>query len=101
MHAFTQQIIDVIQTIPPGKILSYGRVAALAGNPQAARQVARVLHAMSEKYELPWHRVVSASGRISLPEGRGYELQRAMLESEGVYLSGSGCIDLDRYLWIP
>ena len=101
MQVFTQQIIDVIRAIPQGKVLSYGRVAALSGNPKGARQVARILSAMSEKHDLPWHRVVNASGRISLPRGRGYELQEALLESEGVVLSECGLIDLDRYLWIP
>ena len=101
MQVFTQQIIDVVRAIPQGKVLSYGRVAALSGNPKGARQVARILSVMSEKYGLPWHRVLNASGRISLPRGRGYELQQALLESEGVVLSKCGSIDLDRYLWIP
>lgn len=101
MNAFTRQVIDVIRSIPKGCVTSYGRVAALAGNPRGARQVSRILHSMSQKHELPWHRVVNASGKISLPEGRGYELQKALLESEGVFPSPSGVIDLDRYLWIP
>ncbi|WP_020589239.1 MGMT family protein [Desulfobacter curvatus] len=56
---------------------------------------------MSQKHDLPWHRVVNASGKIRLPRGRGYELQKALLESEGVFMSRQGCIDLDTYLWIP
>jgi len=101
MDPFTRQIIDVIAAIPEGRVTSYGRVAALAGNPRGARQVSRILHAMSQTYDLPWHRVVNASGKISLPRGRGYELQKALLESEGVFLSQAGRINLDRYLWIP
>jgi len=99
MNTFTRQIVDVIRAIPKGRVTSYGRVAALAGNPRAARQVSRILHTMSQKHELPWHRVVNASGRISLPKGRGYELQKALLESEGVFVSSSGAVDLSTYLW--
>ena len=99
MNTFTRQIVDVIRAIPKGRVTSYGRVAALAGNPRAARQVSRILHTMSQKHELPWHRVVNASGKISLPRGRGYELQKALLESEGVFVSSSGAVDLSTYLW--
>jgi len=99
IHPFTQGILDVIQAIPEGCVLSYGRVAALAGNPRGARQVSRILHSMSRKHDLPWHRVVNAAGRISLPRGRGYELQKALLESEGVYFSPAHTIDLTIYLW--
>ena len=99
MNTFTRQIIDVIRAIPEGCVTSYGRVATLAGNPRGARQVSRILHSMSEKHELPWHRVVNASGKISLPRGRGFELQKALLESEGIFASPSGNVDLDIYLW--
>lgn len=101
MEPFTRQIVGVIKAIPEGRVTSYGRVATLAGNPRGARQVARILHTMSQKHGLPWHRVVNASGKISLPRGRGYELQKALLESEGVFLSRSGRIDLGSYLWEP
>lgn len=98
---FTQKVLTVIQSIPPGRVSSYGRVAALAGNSRGARQVSRILHAMSRKYDLPWHRVINAAGRISLPRGRGYELQKALLEFEGVFFPSSQIIDLSVYLWVP
>lgn len=101
MNNDTRHIIHVIKSIPSGKVLSYGRVAALAGNPRGARQVSRVLHAMSQKHALPWHRVINARGEISLPRGRGFELQKALLEEEGVAVSGRGRVDLDHYLWVP
>ncbi len=98
IQPFTRNILNVIQAIPEGCVLSYGRVAALAGNPCGARQVSRILHSMSRKHDLPWHRVVNASGRISLPRGEGYELQKALLESEGVHFSPSQRIDLSVHL---
>lgn len=99
--SYTEKVLAVIRSIPSGRVLSYGRVAALAGNPRGARQVSRILHAMSRKHDLPWHRVVNASGRISLPRGRGYELQKALLESEGICFSLSHTIDFSEYLWVP
>lgn len=83
-------ILDVIRAIPRGKTAAYGQIATMAGNPRGARQVARVLHALSEKRALPWHRVVNRSGRISLPmEGAGAR-QAALLRAEGVAVSAAG-----------
>ncbi len=96
---FTQKILQVIKKIPKGKVISYGRVAFLAGNPGGSRQVSRILHSMSSKHDLPWHRVVNVKGKISLPRGRGYELQKALLESEGVCFSKVDTIDFAIYLW--
>jgi len=101
METFHRIVIDLIKKIPPGRVSTYGRIAALAGNPRAARQVVRALHSSSAKEELPWHRVVDARGRIALPPGAGAELQRAMLEREGIVFGADGGIDLDRYLWKP
>ena len=66
---FTKDVIRIIFNIPEGKVLSYGRVAFLAGSPRGARQVTRILHSSSGKYGLPWHRVIKAQGRMSLPQG--------------------------------
>ena len=100
MHTpFTQAVIEVLKNIPEGRVLTYGRAAALAGNTRAARQVSRLLHSLSRKYELPWHRVINAQGRISLKPGQGLEEQQALLEAEGVVISPSGRIDLNIYLW--
>jgi len=98
---FTQAVIKVILSIPYGKVSTYGRVAAMAGNARAARQVARVLHTCSQGEELPWHRVVNREGRISLKKYHGYEEQKALLEKEGVLFSVEECIDLEEYLWVP
>lgn len=98
---FTENVLTVIKAIPRGKVLSYGRIASLAGNSRGARQVSRILHSMSQKHDLPWHRVVNAQGRISLPRGRGYELQKALLVSEDICFSRRQCIDLSVYLWVP
>ena len=96
MTGFTAEIIKIISSVPEGKVISYGRAAALAGNPKGARQVARILHSMSGKYNLPWHRVVNSRGRISLPDGGGREEQICLLRQEGVKVSLDGEICLEK-----
>jgi methylated-DNA-protein-cysteine methyltransferase-like protein len=96
---FSAQIISVIKRIPSGRVASYGQIAALAGNPRAARTVIWLLHSSSGKEKLPWHRVINGRGMISLKPGNGYEEQRALLEREGVEFDLYGRIDLERYQW--
>ncbi len=98
-RSFQERAVDVIRSIPVGRVATYGLVAALAGNPRAARQVVRVLHSSSRKENLPWHRVVNREGRISLPPGRGYEMQRELLTGEGITFDENDRIDLRRFLW--
>jgi len=103
MNLFTERVITIIQGIPTGKVMSYGQVAAAAGSPRAARQVVRILHSMSKKYALPWHRIINAQGGISTPateDGEG-NLQRYLLEQEGVVFGLDGKIDLVMYRWFP
>lgn len=96
---FTTRVRDIIRSIPPGRVMTYGLVASRAGNRSGARQVARILHSSSDKYDLPWHRVINREGKISLPRGNGYELQKELLEEEGVVFDGNARIDLEEYLW--
>ena len=96
MQEFTQRVIEVIISIPAGRVMTYGAVAAAAGNARAARQVARVLHSMGESHGLPWHRVVNATGSVSL-RGEGGELQRGLLAAEGVECGLNGRIDLAQH----
>ncbi len=93
------RIVAVLKEIPEGRVTSYGRVAARAGLPGGARLVVRVLHSLTDKEGIPWHRVLRADGGIALPEGGGLELQRALLAREGVESSPAGKVDLGRYLW--
>ena len=101
MKSFHPQVIQIIKLIPWGKVASYGQISALAGNSKAARQVAWVLHSSSEKEGLPWHRVISSRGRISLKRGCGFEEQKKRLEAEGVKVGGLGRINLSIYGWEP
>ena len=97
---FTQRLVEVIKSIPRGNVATYGRLAAMAGNPRGARQVVRVLASLSAKEGLPWHRVINARGTISLT-GAGFDEQKALLQAEGVAVDGRGAIDLNAYKWRP
>ncbi len=97
MEEFTQAVITIIQNIPRGKVMTYGQIGTMAGNPWGARQVSRILHTMSQKYDLPWHRVINSKGEISLL-GHGALVQAQMLTDEGVVVKDFK-IDLKTYLF--
>jgi methylated-DNA-protein-cysteine methyltransferase-like protein len=84
--------------VPPGRVSSYRDIALTAGLPNGARQVARILHSMSQTQRLPWHRIIRANGGIALPAGGGREEQIALLRAEGVMVSDAGTVD-PRYFW--
>ena len=71
----------------------------MAGNPRAARQVSWILHSSSKKYNLPWHRVISSKGIISLKSLEDREYQKNLLEQEGIMVSDGFKVDLKKYLW--
>lgn len=81
--------------------MTYGQIAAEAGSPRGARQVVRILHSMSDKYELPWHRVVNARGEIALIDAEARFMQQHYLEEEGVVFDIHGRIDLERARYVP
>lgn len=94
MQPFTTEVVHILKSIPEGRVVTYGQVARMAGSPRAARQVVRILHTMSEKHNLPWHRVVNAKGEIAVPDEDSQEIQRMLLESENVVFMRDGRVDL-------
>jgi methylated-DNA-protein-cysteine methyltransferase-like protein len=97
MTTFTKKTIQIIQEIPYGKVMTYGQIAKRAGNARAARQVVRVLHTMSQKHNLPWHRVVNRLGEVSIQDEELRFTQMALLEKEGVTFDSSGKVPLQKY----
>jgi len=98
INASYQAIWNIVGSIPPGRVASYGQVARLAGLPGRARLVGTALgEAPSRK--LPWHRVINAQGRIALPPNSpGFREQRKRLREEGVIVV-KGRVDLRQYGW--
>ncbi|MBU0927339.1 MAG: MGMT family protein [Spirochaetes bacterium] len=94
-----ETIRAILLRVPRGRATSYGTVAAMAGLPNGARTVARILHSCSAADGLPWWRVVRADGGIALGRGAGFEEQRAALAEEGVEVGADGRVDLRTYGW--
>lgn len=100
--SFFERVYLVVRQIPRGKVASYGQVAALLGHPQAARTVGWALNALrgSDIADVPWQRVINSHGRISIARADlDAELQRALLEEEGVEFDSRGYVDLKRFGW--
>lgn len=96
----TDEIIyAVVRQIPRGRVATYGWVAERAGLVRGARRVGRALRMLPDSRRIPWHRVVGAGGRISMPPGStGAQRQRQLLGLEGIVLR-NGRIDLKRFGW--
>lgn len=91
-----QKIYETVTRIPHGRVATYGQIARLIDN-CTARMVGYALAATPDEIEIPWHRIVNSQGKISL---RIYEdLQRKLLESEGVEFDKTGKISLRKYGW--
>lgn len=96
-------LLDVVRRIPPGRVLTYGDVAALAGLPGHARLVGYALHALPPYSTVPWHRVINHKGGISTGRAHpgGEVEQQRRLEAEGVAFDANGRTSLKRYRWDP
>lgn len=99
------QIYAVVRRIPVGKVATYGQVAELAKLAKQPRLVGYALFSLRDEddSDLPWHRVVNAKGEISYSPSRqkADQLQRVLLEAEGVVFNQRGRIDLKHYCWQP
>lgn len=96
---FFEQVYILVRRVPPGRVASYGQIARLLDQPHAARTVGWALGGLPGGHDVPWHRVINAVGRISLPDPAGAAEQRRRLEAEGVVFDSTGRIDLERFGW--
>ena len=94
------RIYAVVRQIPPGKVSSYGRIAALVGT--TARTVGFAMAALPQDNDVPWQRVVNSRGEISRrADGDGDTLQRELLNLEGAVFSHPNRVNLSISLWEP
>lgn len=95
-------IYQQVRRIPMGKVATYGQIACLAGNPRWARVVGYALHQNPCPGQIPCHRVVNRQGRTAPAFAfGGPDIQRAMLENEGVLFTKEGLVDMNACLWQP
>ncbi len=99
--SFADRVVKIIKSIPYGNVTTYGTIATLAGSPRAAREVGYLLHSLTDKYDLPWQRVINKKGFISIRGGdiNMKNLQKSLLEKEGVEVSEEFMVDLETYGW--
>jgi methylated-DNA-protein-cysteine methyltransferase-like protein len=104
---YKHQVWDVVKKIPVGKVSTYGRIAALVGAPQGVddkrykalgpRWVGQAMAACPSG--VPWQRVINAQGKISLSANAGGQVQRELLESEGVEFDNRDRVSLVKFGW--
>lgn len=97
MNAY-EKIYEVVKSIPEGRVATYGQVAFLSGNPRWARVVGYALHVNPEPDLIPCYRVVNREGKVSESFAfGGGEVQRKLLEAEGIVFDENGVVDLKKY----
>lgn len=99
---FFERIYALVALIPAGAVATYGQLALMAGSPYASRVVGYAMSRAPHERHLPCHRVVNRLGELA-PDAvfGGRQIQRALLEAEGVTFLPEGRIDLKRHLWRP
>ena len=97
--AFKQRVYEIVRQIPKGRVMSYGQIAALVGNPLAARIVGGIAHFGDP--DLPWQRVVMKDGGLASGYPGGTEGHKAALQAEGVDFIDEYKVDMARHLWRP
>ena len=96
-RTFRDAVLNIVGQIPPGRVTTYGHIAAWAGWPSHARMVGRTLRYTPGAEQLPCHRVVNNAGRTA----PGWSRQRPLLEDEGVAFKQNGRVDMQQHLWEP
>jgi O-6-methylguanine DNA methyltransferase len=96
---FTSRVISTVRRIPPGRVATYGDIAALAGRPGAARAVGNIMRQCGSR-DVPCHRVVAAAGQLGGYGGQG-ALKRSLLQAEGITVRGTRIKGFADCRWSP
>lgn len=98
-ETFKQQVYNIVESIPPGRLMAYGQIATVCGRPRCAWEVGQIAH--FGPAELPWHRVVNKKGGLAIgwPDG-GRDAHKALLEAEGVK-TDNFVVDIKTLQWWP
>ena len=100
MTNFKNKVFEAIESIPRGKVATYGQIAFICGSPNACRAVGNILHKNPKPIIIPCHRVVNSKGKLAKHFAfGGSEIQKQLLMEEGVTVSDDYVVDLARFLW--
>lgn len=98
MKHFHEQVYALVRAVPPGRVTTYGAIGRAMGNPRLAHAVGNAMARCGDGFATPCWRVLNARGRLAASFGLGGpELQRRLLEDEGVEVSPDGFVDLRTY----
>jgi methylated-DNA-protein-cysteine methyltransferase-like protein len=105
--AYNTRVWDLVRQIPRGNVSTYGQIALMIPPPEGveaseyravgARWVGAAMAACPD--DVPWQRVINAQGKVSVRRGGGEQLQRHLLEEEGVEFDDHDRVDLKKYGW--
>ena len=93
------RICELMVRLPEGKVTTYGDLAAFAGHPYAARRVGEIAH--GGPVELPWHRLVNFRGGLAVGFPGGQDVQRQLLENDGIKCDNGRVIEFEERRWRP
>lgn len=97
---FFKQVYKIAARIPKGKVMTYGQIGMVLGVPNCARQVGQAMYNTPAYLDIPAHRVVNSKGGLAPAHAfGGEEVQRKILEEEGVVFKQNGCIDLKKSIF--
>lgn len=96
---YFDEVYRIVAIIPEGSVMTYGMIATMLGNPRAARIIGYAMNSAPSELNLPCHRVVNKEGRMSPGDIFGGEdIQRKLLEAEGIIFKDNGCINMEKHL---
>lgn len=97
--SFRERVESIVATIPYGRVMTYGQLAALCGSARSARIVGGIAHFGDPN--LPWHRVVNKQGGLASGYPGGRQGHKEHLESEGIAVSENMQVNVQELLWWP
>jgi O-6-methylguanine DNA methyltransferase len=92
-------VLSAVRRIPPGRVATYGDIAARAGKPRASRAVGNIMRTCNDP-GVPCHRVIAAGGALG-GYGGNLQIKRELLRVEGVEVGMGRIRAFERLRWRP
>lgn len=96
---FKERVCELVGQIPKGRVMTYGQIAAMCGNPRASRIVGGIAHFGDPN--LPWQRVVSKRGELAVGYPGGRDGHAEHLRTEGITVNEDHSVNVSELLWQP